>query len=57
MPKITPFLWFDHEAEEAMHFYISIFEHAKIGTICRYGKGGPGSEGSVLTASFEREPR
>jgi len=53
--KITPFLWFDGNAEEAMNLYTSIFKNAKVGKIIRYGKGGPGPEGSVLTASFELE--
>ena len=47
MPKITPFLWFDGNAEEAMNFYTSIFKDAKIGNISRYGEGGPGPQGSV----------
>jgi len=53
--KITHFLWFDNNAEEAIDFYCSIFKNAKVGKIIRYGKGGPGLEGSVLTASFELE--
>lgn len=52
MPKITPFLWFDSQAEEAANFYCSIFPNSKIGKIARYGKAGPGPEGSVLTISF-----
>ena len=55
MQKITPFLWFDNQAEEAVNFYASVFKKAKVGKITRYGKGGPGPEGSVLTASFELE--
>jgi predicted 3-demethylubiquinone-9 3-methyltransferase (glyoxalase superfamily) len=53
MQKISPFLWFDHQAEEAMHFYVSIFKNSKAGTITRYGDAGPGPKGSVMTASFE----
>ncbi len=53
MQKITPFLWFNHQAEEAMNFYTSVFKNAKIGTVTRYGKGGPGPEGSVMTAVFQ----
>jgi predicted 3-demethylubiquinone-9 3-methyltransferase (glyoxalase superfamily) len=53
--KITPFLWFDHQAEEAMNFYTSVFKNSKAGNIIRYGKAGPGPEGSVLTATFELE--
>jgi predicted 3-demethylubiquinone-9 3-methyltransferase (glyoxalase superfamily) len=55
MQKITPFLWFDGQAEEAMNFYTSIFRSAKVGNIVRYGDAGPGPKGSVLTASFELE--
>lgn len=51
--KISPFLWFDKEAEEAANFYISIFENSRIVTVRRYGKAGPGPEGSVMTISFE----
>lgn len=53
MQKITPFLWFDNQAEEAMNFYTSIFKNSKVGNIIRYGEAGPGPAGSVLTASFE----
>jgi predicted 3-demethylubiquinone-9 3-methyltransferase (glyoxalase superfamily) len=53
MQKITPFLWFDDQAEEAMNFYTSIFKNAKIGSVSRYGDAGPGPKGSVMTASFE----
>jgi predicted 3-demethylubiquinone-9 3-methyltransferase (glyoxalase superfamily) len=55
MQKITPFLWFDGQAEEAMNFYTSIFKNSKAGTVTRYGEAGPGPKGSVLTASFELE--
>ena len=53
--KITPFLWFDNQAEDAMKFYTSIFKKSKSGAISRYGEAGPGPAGSVLTASFELE--
>ena len=53
MQKITPFLWFDKEAEEAAHFSVAIFKNAKIGQISRYGEAGPGPKGSVMTVSFE----
>ncbi|HEY8165220.1 MAG TPA: VOC family protein [Gemmatimonadaceae bacterium] len=53
MQKITPFLWFNDKAEEAMKFYVSIFRNSKIGTVTRYGDAGPGPKGSVMTASFE----
>ena len=53
--KITPFLWFDTNAEEAANFYASVFKNSKVGTITRYGDAGPGPKGSVLTAAFELE--
>jgi predicted 3-demethylubiquinone-9 3-methyltransferase (glyoxalase superfamily) len=53
MQKITPFLWFDDNAEEAVNFYVSVFKNSKIGKVARYGKAGPGREGTVMTASFE----
>ena len=55
MKKITPFLWFDGNAEEAMNFYTSIFKNSKIGEIRRYGEAGPGPAGTVMSASFELE--
>ena len=53
MQKITPFLWYDHQAEEAMHFYVSIFKNARVLGVTRYGDTGPGPQGSVMTAAFE----
>lgn len=53
MQKITPFLWFDNNAEEAMNFYTSVFPDSSIGEVVRNGKSGPGPEGSVLTASMK----
>jgi predicted 3-demethylubiquinone-9 3-methyltransferase (glyoxalase superfamily) len=53
MQKITPFLWFNNQAEEAMHFYLSIFKDSKAGHISYYGEGGPGPKGSVMVASFQ----
>lgn len=55
MQKITPFLWFDGKAEEAMKFYISIFKNSKIVSITRYGEEGPGPKGTVMTAAFQLE--
>jgi predicted 3-demethylubiquinone-9 3-methyltransferase (glyoxalase superfamily) len=55
MQKITPFLWFDGQAEEAVAFYLSVFKNAKAGNVMRSGEGGPGPKGSVLCASFELE--
>src|SRR5436305_350641 len=49
MQKVTPFLWFDKEAEEAMIFYTSVFKNSKRGEISRYGEAGPGPKGSVMT--------
>jgi predicted 3-demethylubiquinone-9 3-methyltransferase (glyoxalase superfamily) len=51
--KPTPFLWFDNNAEEAMNLYTSIFKNSKIGNVSRYGEGGPGPAGQVMTATFE----
>ncbi len=53
MQKITPFLWFDGKAEEAMNFYTSIFKNSKIGRIIRFGDGGPGPKGKVMSATFQ----
>jgi predicted 3-demethylubiquinone-9 3-methyltransferase (glyoxalase superfamily) len=55
MQKITPFLWFDNQAEEAANFYTSIFKNSKVGNVARYGEAGPGPEGSVMTVSFQLE--
>jgi predicted 3-demethylubiquinone-9 3-methyltransferase (glyoxalase superfamily) len=55
MPKITPFLWFNDQAEEAMNFYASIFKNAKKGAISRCGEGGPGPKGSVMSVTFQLE--
>jgi predicted 3-demethylubiquinone-9 3-methyltransferase (glyoxalase superfamily) len=55
MQRLTTFLWFDGQAEEAMNFYTSVFRNSKIGNISRYGDSGPGPKGSVLVASFEIE--
>jgi predicted 3-demethylubiquinone-9 3-methyltransferase (glyoxalase superfamily) len=53
--KITPFLWFDGQAEEAANFYTSIFKNSKILNIARYGDAGPGPKGSVMVVTFELE--
>ncbi len=53
MQKITPFLWFDGQAEEAADFYTSVFKDARITDVARFGPEGPGPEGSALTVSFE----
>ena len=51
--KITPFLWFDHQAEEAARFYTSLFKNSRIEAVTRYGATGPGPQGSVMTVAFE----
>ena len=53
MPDISPFLWFDTQAEEAADFYVSLFPNSKITACARYGEGGPGPAGSVMTIAFE----
>lgn len=53
MQKITPFLWFDSDAEEAVNFYTSIFKDSKVLATSRYGDSGPGPKGSVMTISFQ----
>lgn len=55
MQKITPFLWFDDKAEEAMNFYVSIFRNSKIVKVNRYPEGAPGPTGTVMTAEFQLE--
>jgi predicted 3-demethylubiquinone-9 3-methyltransferase (glyoxalase superfamily) len=55
MQKITPFLWFDNNAEQAVKFYLSIFKDSKILSTTRYGEAGPGPAGTVLTISFQLE--
>src|SRR5258708_6867997 len=51
--KITPFLWFDHQAEEAAGFYASVFPNSKIVKVARYGAGGPGPAGTAMTVEFQ----
>ena len=53
MNKITPFLWFDDKAEEAMNFYISIFKNSKVLNISRYGKEAPYPEGTAFLVTFQ----
>jgi predicted 3-demethylubiquinone-9 3-methyltransferase (glyoxalase superfamily) len=55
MQKITPFLWFDNNAEEAMNFYVSVFKNAKITSLTRFGDAGPGPKGTVMTGIFQIE--
>jgi predicted 3-demethylubiquinone-9 3-methyltransferase (glyoxalase superfamily) len=53
MQKITPFLWFDGKAEEAMNFYVSIFKNSKALSVNRYGEEGQGPKGTVMSAKFQ----
>jgi predicted 3-demethylubiquinone-9 3-methyltransferase (glyoxalase superfamily) len=55
MQKITPFLWFDQQAEEAAKFYVSIFPNSKVVKVIRYGAAGPGPAGSAMTVEFQLE--
>ncbi|MFC5649173.1 VOC family protein [Paenibacillus solisilvae] len=55
MQKITPFLWFNDNAEEAMNHYTSIFKNSKIKSVTRYGEGGPGPKGAVMSGTFQLE--
>jgi predicted 3-demethylubiquinone-9 3-methyltransferase (glyoxalase superfamily) len=57
MEKISTFLWFDNQAEEAVNFYTSLFKNSKKGLMSRYSEAGPGPAGSVMTATFELEGR
>jgi predicted 3-demethylubiquinone-9 3-methyltransferase (glyoxalase superfamily) len=53
--KITPFLWFDKQAEEAANLYVSVFKNSRVTGINRYGEAGPGPAGTAMTVSFELE--
>ena len=53
MQTISPFLWFDHQAEQAANFYVSVFRNSRITKVARYGDAGPGPAGSVMTVEFE----
>jgi predicted 3-demethylubiquinone-9 3-methyltransferase (glyoxalase superfamily) len=55
MQKITPFLWFDNQAEEAMNFYVSIFKNSKVLNCSHYGEAGPGPKGTVMVGTFQLE--
>ncbi|HEX2905871.1 MAG TPA: VOC family protein [Phototrophicaceae bacterium] len=55
MQKITPYLWFNDKAEAAINFYVSIFKNSKIINVSRYGDGGPGPSGTVMSATFQLE--
>src|SRR5216117_4383661 len=53
MQKITPFLWFEGRAEEAMNFYVAIFKNSKVGSVVRYGDAGPGPKGTLMIVTFQ----
>ena len=55
MQKITTFLWFDDDAEEAMKFYTSLFKNSKILSTSRYPEGSPGNAGTLMTGTFQLE--
>jgi predicted 3-demethylubiquinone-9 3-methyltransferase (glyoxalase superfamily) len=55
MQKITPFLWFNGNAEEAANYYVSTFKNSKILNLARFGDAGPGPKGSVMLVTFELE--
>jgi predicted 3-demethylubiquinone-9 3-methyltransferase (glyoxalase superfamily) len=55
MQKITPFLWFDNQAEEAMNFYVSIFKNSKVIRVSHYGDEEPAPKGPVMSATFQLE--
>jgi len=57
MPNITPFLWFDNQAEEAANFYVSLFPHSKINKLVRNTGAAPGPAGKILTVAFELDGR
>ncbi len=53
--RITPFLWFDRQAEEAANFYVSVFPNSKVVKVVRYGAAGPGPAGSAMSVEFQIE--
>jgi predicted 3-demethylubiquinone-9 3-methyltransferase (glyoxalase superfamily) len=53
MQKITPFLWFNGQAEEAARLYTSVIKNSKIGRVARYGEAGPGPKGTVMSVTFQ----
>ena len=55
--NITPFLWYDTQAEDAAKLYVSIFANSRINHVARYGDAGPGPKGSVMVVAFELEGR
>jgi len=57
MKGITPFLWFNNQAEEAVNFYVSIFKGSEVVSVARYGDAGPGPKGTVMTMAFRLDGR
>jgi predicted 3-demethylubiquinone-9 3-methyltransferase (glyoxalase superfamily) len=55
MQRITPFLWFDNQAEDAANFYVATFANSRIVQVSHYGEAGPGPKGCVMTVTFELE--
>jgi predicted 3-demethylubiquinone-9 3-methyltransferase (glyoxalase superfamily) len=55
MQKISPFLWFNDNAEEAMNFYASVFKNSEVLGVSRYGEAGPGPKGTVMAVEFQLE--
>jgi predicted 3-demethylubiquinone-9 3-methyltransferase (glyoxalase superfamily) len=55
MQKIAPFLWFDHQAEEAAAFYVSVFRNSRVSQVSRNGDAGPGPKGTVMSVTFQLE--
>jgi predicted 3-demethylubiquinone-9 3-methyltransferase (glyoxalase superfamily) len=55
MQKISPFLWFNDTAEEAVNFYVSIFKNSRVMSVSRFGDAGPGPKGSVMSMTFQIE--
>jgi predicted 3-demethylubiquinone-9 3-methyltransferase (glyoxalase superfamily) len=51
--KVTPFLWFDHQADEAAAFYTSVFPNSRVTGVTHYGEGAPIPAGTVMTVAFE----
>jgi predicted 3-demethylubiquinone-9 3-methyltransferase (glyoxalase superfamily) len=54
---ITPFLWYERDAEEAANFYVSLFDNSRITQVSRYGEAGPGPKGSMMVVGFQLEDR
>ncbi|HEV7565530.1 MAG TPA: VOC family protein [Microbacteriaceae bacterium] len=53
MQKISPFLWFDNQAEDAANYYVSIFKNSRIVNVSRYGEGAPAPAGTAMSVTFE----